>query len=277
MIVSFHPCFVGDANHICAGRPPGDTDLAAIRAADAVVLPQGCSRQLFDMARANCRHVFPDYETKFRYPGKIGQTRLFRKLRVQHPKTVTFETCEAFFSRCPDWQKHPPLAYPLVFKLDWGGEGEAVTLIRSSDDLSAALDHAHRCELSGQNGFLLQNFIPGQSRTLRITVIGTRFISYWRVQPDGGRFIVNLADGGIVDHDSDPDLQQVAKTTVRDFCRKTGINLAGFDMLFSPDGTPLFLEINYFFGRRGLGGSQAYYRMLITEIERWIGSLDRRS
>jgi ribosomal protein S6--L-glutamate ligase len=30
------------------------------------------------------------------------------------------------------------------------------------------------------------------------------------------------------------------------------------------------LEINYFFGRRGLGGSDAYYKVLKREIQNWI-------
>jgi ribosomal protein S6--L-glutamate ligase len=33
------------------------------------------------------------------------------------------------------------------------------------------------------------------------------------------------------------------------------------------------LEINYFFGRIGLGGSQEYYRILRKAIKRWIASL----
>ena len=30
------------------------------------------------------------------------------------------------------------------------------------------------------------------------------------------------------------------------------------------------LEINYFFGRRGLGGSDAYYEILNREIHNWL-------
>lgn len=59
------------------------------------------------------------------------------------------------------------------------------------------------------------------------------------------------------------------------FCEKTGINLAGVDLLFPSDRTldPLFLEINYFFGRRGLGGSDRWYAILNAEIETWLKSL----
>jgi len=49
--------------------------------------------------------------------------------------------------------------------------------------------------------------------------------------------------------------------------------MAGFDLLFSSERknrTPLFLEINYYFGRRGQGGSERFYEILIAEIEKWI-------
>jgi len=49
--------------------------------------------------------------------------------------------------------------------------------------------------------------------------------------------------------------------------------MAGFDLLFSSERknrTPLFLEINYYFGRRGLGGSERFYEILNTEITKWL-------
>ncbi|MBW1899334.1 MAG: hypothetical protein JRI61_09775, partial [Deltaproteobacteria bacterium] len=61
----------------------------------------------------------------------------------------------------------------------------------------------------------------------------------------------------------------------REFCGITVINLAGFDFLFpanEEEPLPFFLEVNYFFGRRGLGGSEAYYQVLNREILRWITS-----
>ncbi len=85
MIVSFHPLFEGDKNIICAGRQPDRKDLAAIRAADAVILSQGCYRSLYEMARENCRHVFPNYDARFEFPGKINQIKLFRRAKVAYP------------------------------------------------------------------------------------------------------------------------------------------------------------------------------------------------
>ena len=59
MILSFHPIIEADENLICAGRLPEESDLEAIRRAEAVILSQGSSEALYRMARANCPHVFP--------------------------------------------------------------------------------------------------------------------------------------------------------------------------------------------------------------------------
>lgn len=111
---------------------------------------------------------------------------------------------------------------------------------------------------------------------LRVAVVGERTITCWQVLEESGTACANLAMGGAIDTASDSDFQDLASCSVRAFCNATGINLAGFDILApvrEPTVHPIFLEINYFFGRHGLGGSQAYYRMLNAEIERWITGL----
>ena len=57
------------------------------------------------------------------------------------------------------------------------------------------------------------------------------------------------------------------------FCRRTGIDLAGLDVIFDVEANPpkpLLLEINYYFGRVGLGGADAYHRILAAEIRTWL-------
>ena len=111
---------------------------------------------------------------------------------------------------------------------------------------------------------------------MRVVVIGDQFFSYWRVQQDPTAFFTGLKAGAIIDHDKAPELQQAGRAAVRDFCSKTGINLAGFDLLFPEDKkepAPLFLEINYFFGRRGLGGSFRYYELVEKAVGAWLESI----
>jgi ribosomal protein S6--L-glutamate ligase len=276
MIVSFHPLFEADKNIICAGRNPDKSDLAAIRAADAVVLPQGCRQNLYEMARQHCDFVFPNYDARFRYPEKIGQIRLFRATNTPYPETRAFDDMASFRREFGAKPQRLPFAWPFVFKLNWGGEGDTVYLIDSFEALQVRLQQVDIFEKSGQKGFLIQEFIPNRNKTLRVVRIGRQYIVYWRVLKNQTGFLANLSKGATIDFDSDPDLQKSAITIIEALCKKTGINLAGFDAIFSAeqnDRQPLLLEINYFFGRKGLGGSRAYYKILQSEIQQWLNSL----
>lgn len=290
MILSYHPCFVGDRNLLCAGRAPDETDQAAIIQADAVILPQGCGIALFEMAKNHCAHVFPDYGKRFAYPGKIGQARLFREFGIRHPETQTFFSMADYRACAADGTAPDGFSWPIVFKFDWGGEGDNVMRVDTPEDLQAALKRAATYERSGQNGFLIQEYIPAAGRSLRVVVIGDHVTAYWRVQPDETIFTAGISKGAVIDAASDPELRKSGMDRVRQFCGRTGINLAGFDLLFADrpenskrDMEPYFLEINYFFGRTGLGGSFRFYELLCAEITAWLNSLglaitnDRRS
>ncbi len=276
MIVSYHPLFEADRNILCAGRHPDAQDLAAIQAAKAIVLGQGCYQSLYEMARANCPNVFPNYDVKFKYPGKIGQIKLFREFNAKHPSTEFFLNIASFQKRNRQKPDSFPSEYPIVFKLDWGGEGETVYLLNSVEQLQEIIKQTGKFEKSGQAGFLLQEYIPSDNKTLRVAVIGQQIVSYWRIQQNSGAFHTNLSKGAVIDSEAEPGLQQKAVAVVKELCQKTGINLAGFDAIFSSeieDPEPMLLEINYFFGRRGLGGSEAYYKILHEEIQAWLAGI----
>ena len=123
MIVSFHPLFEADKNIICAGREPNGEDLAVIRTADAVILSQGCHRRLHEMARENCSHVFPNYDARFTYPGKINQIKLFRKVGIGHPASEIFSDVTSFEQKYHEGLTKQSFNFPLLFKFDWGGRG----------------------------------------------------------------------------------------------------------------------------------------------------------
>lgn len=277
MILSYHPIFEADENIICAGREPDEDDRTAMKSARAVILPQGRNPALYEMARNTCPNVFPNYDARYEHPGKTGEIRLFRRFDALHPGASIFPDV-ASFHREFDLERGPlPFDFPFVFKFDWGGEGETVYLIKSGRELNDALQKAGSYEKGGHRGFLIQEYIPLRKGTLRVVVIGKRFISYWRIRKDPESFLDSLAKGGRIDAHADPDFQRVAVRAARALCRKSGIDLAGFDVIFPrrSDGiTPYFLEINYFFGRRGLGGSEKYYEILIEEIENWLREID---
>jgi ribosomal protein S6--L-glutamate ligase len=283
MIFSFHPCIEGDVNILCAGRPPGDEDVAAAKKARSIILPQGVTEQLYRLCRTHCPHVFPNYDARFDYPGKLGQIRLFQKNKVSFPPTVVFSDINTYREAFEKVKSYTlPFDFPCVLKLNEGGEGEGVFLLKNQKDWETALGNVAQAERSGQKGFIVQAHIPNEGRTLRVVVIGEQFFSYWRIQEDKDVFQSNLRTGARIDHNLSPELQEAAIEAARNFCRRTGINLAGFDFLFPQDAAepqPLFLEINYFFGRRGLGGSFKFYELLEKAVEEWLvsrGSVGRR-
>jgi ribosomal protein S6--L-glutamate ligase len=222
------------------------------------------------MAKNNCANVFPNYDIRFRYPGKIGQIKVFLEKSVPHPPTEIFHNVADFKRRYGGFESP---ALPLVFKFDWGGEGDTVFLVRSSSELEQIILHAARCEASGQSGFLLQQYIPAGSRSVRVTVIGGSILSYWRTSENQNGFYSNLSKGAKIDQAADPQHREAAEKLVRQFCSSTGINLAGLDVIFDEgqdNPLPFLLEINYFFGRVGIGGSTEYYRILRKAIKRWL-------
>jgi len=196
-------------------------------------------------------------------------------MKVPHPQTKAFSSLADFWEAINKPADLSTLKYPLVFKFDWGGEGDNVSLIEKPEALEAILKKAKNYEKTGQFGFVLQKFIPSRGMSLRVVVIHTKYISYWRRQENQDRFYTNLKMGAKIETESHPRLQTAAINAARSFCEKTGIDLAGFDFLFSEKSLvknivePLFLEINYFFGRRGLGGSEKYYQILRKEIDDW--------
>jgi ribosomal protein S6--L-glutamate ligase len=280
MILSLHPLFKGDRNLNPAGRPPTDADENLMRQASAVILPQGCSEPWYTLARRHKQHVFPNYDARWRFPGKIGQIRMFQRYGWRHPRSLVFPNSDTYRLIGPPAEDPKQLGLPLVFKFDWGGEGDTVYLIENQAQLDARLQQAQRYENTGQSGFLLQEFIPDQRRSLRVVVIGSYRLIYWRVGPRADTFLHSVAGGALCDFDADIDLQRKALKVTETICECTGINLAGLDFLFDPtdpgnlDPEPLLLEINYFFGRRGIGGSKRFYRILRLEIHQWLRSIN---
>ncbi len=271
MVVSFHPMLRGDINFLCAGRLPVREEIAAMRSARAVLLPQGCPAPLYHAAREACPHLFPDYDARFGYPGKIGQIALFRSFRLPHPQTFVFRSVREFVASRDMFK--PTRRQPIVFKFDWGGEGETVFLVCSRKELDARIAWSERLEGSGQRGFLLQEFVPCGARSLRVVVIGGRRLAYWRKQENAAEFRAGLAAGARIDRRSEPALRRRGVELVSRLCRLTGINLAGIDLIFDEredPPAPLLLEVNYRFGRTGIGGSAGFYRLLREAARRWL-------
>jgi ribosomal protein S6--L-glutamate ligase len=160
------------------------------------------------MSRDHCSNVFPNYDARFDFPGKVGQARLFQKIGAPFPLTYPFDTISDYYADLGDQGRTGPLELPCVFKSDWGGEGEGVFFVKTTEDLEQILRKAQDNEQSGQKGFLLQAYIPSRNRSLRVVAIGDEYFSYWRVLEDPSRFVTSLKAGAVIDRDTDADLQK---------------------------------------------------------------------
>ena len=277
MTLSFHPCIDADLNAIVAGRAPGPEEEAMVKGADAVILPQGVREDLYDLCRKYADRLFPNYDLRFQRPAKIGDISLFRTLDSPHPKTFLFRDAADYHSCFPTGKDPFPLSFPFVVKGNYGGEGRMVYRIHSEQEMHNILGQLEAMKTSGARGFVIQQWIDHGGRDVRVVILHDRLISYWRVQRDPRQFLTNLSAGGTIDLRSDHHLLEKSEDIVHHFCKQTGINLAGIDLMFDKDDEskrPLFLEINYWFGRKIFGSSETYYAKLKRAVKRWLATFD---
>jgi ribosomal protein S6--L-glutamate ligase len=281
MILSFHPCFDADVQIILGDRKIDSRDLELIRKATAIILPQGCSAQLYDACSSSNALTFPNYEMRFKYPGKMGQSLMFKHFRCPHPKTLIWKTVKEFkrqYQR-PDAFPHK---LPFLIKANKAHEAEGIHLVKDGHSQRAALEHLAHLERADLSGFVTQEFIPTEGNVLRAVIIGNRIVTYWKRPNRQGTIITAVSRGAVIDPDWRPDLQEKVKAQACEFSKAAGLDLAAIDFVFpfsEKDPEPLFLEVNYYFARRGLGGTLNYYRLLHQAISEWLAEagLDPKS
>jgi len=276
MIVSFHPRFKGDVN--LRLTPKGgftSKEAETITEARAIIVTQYIKAHQYKFCMARCSNIFPNYANRFGFEGKYGNTQLFRMFSAPHPETVCYESVEDFETRHFTNQE-PLMPFPFVLKGDRGGGGWAVFLVRNRHELIERLETLADTYLHATKRFISQAFIPHGGSDLRVVVIGKMIKTYWRCQHKPGEFRNNVGRGAVINYNLDSKLTREGINCVQKFSSKTGINLAAFDVLFDkeqPEPKPLFSEINFLFGRKGLGGSAPFHELLYQAVQRWIKEL----
>jgi len=170
-------------------------------------------------------------------------------------------------------KKNLPHRIPFLIKADKGHEGEGIYEIIGHSELESVLDHLSDLENAGGSGFISQELISTEGNVLRAVILGHRIITYWKRPEKPGKIITTLSRGARIDRNWRKDLQEKGRSQAKNFSAATGVNVAAIDFvlpLSHPDPHPLFLEINYYFGRRGLGGSFKYYRLLFQAVQEWL-------
>ncbi len=258
--VSFDPETRAEEN-VPPFSPLEDSRLVTlIGGAMGVILPVYLTPARYESITRHAADWFPRLESRYLYRGKCSQIRLFRKLGVRHPQSLLFHSPSAVveYVRLGDlsW------SYPLVLKGDSGGGGISVFPVHDFNNLQKYV-----VRLKENEPALLQQWVHHGGRDLRVVVYGDDALSYFRV--GDGSFYNNVCRGGRLDHHSDPAIREKGCRTVLDFCCRANIHVAGFDLMFPDQGPPVFVEINFHFGRKGLGGSREHRNHMRKAIEQW--------
>lgn len=230
-----------------------------IRAARGVVMPRGITRKRYRRIASIAKNWFPNLDAKYDYSGKTKQAVLFQQLKVRYPRSILYPNPQSLLDAV---QKAIPLDYPFVLKGDKGGGGSRVFPVACRRDLINGLDR-----LPSEEPLLIQRWIPHGGMDLRVVVVGAKMVSYFRV--GGGNFYNNVCRGGRMQPEIFPELQDRGQAAVAKFCQLTSINLAGFDLMFPDKGPPVFIEINFNFGRKGLGGTPGFKKLFRQAVELW--------
>ncbi|MBW2259778.1 MAG: hypothetical protein JRF18_04925, partial [Deltaproteobacteria bacterium] len=252
-----------------------DKDTKLIASCRAAIVTQSIKAHQYAACKEYCSNLFPDYTYRFGFEGKCGNIDLFRRFNAPCPETICYESVEDFRFRHFKGQE-PVMSFPFVLKGDRGGGGWAVFLIENEHDLMMRLDILDDDSLHAARRFIAQEYVPHGGRDLRVVVIGKTSKAYWRCQNKPGEFRNNVGRGAAIDYEIDPELRDEGIACVEGFCSKTGIDLAAFDVLFDrsqESPKPLLSEINFLFGRKGLGGSLRFYELLNEAVRRWIDNL----
>ena len=230
-----------------------------IRFARGVVMPRAVTEKRYRKIAAMAQDRFPNLDGRYSYYGKTRQALLFRRLKVRHPRTVVYQNPQSLMDA---EGKALILDYPFVLKGDTGGGGSGVFPVTCRNELLNGLER-----LPSREPLLIQKWIKHGGMDLRVVVIGARVVSYFRV--GSGSFYNNACRGGRIHPDIFPELQNSGIAAVARFSHLTGINLAGFDLMFPDNGPPVFIEINYNFGRKGLGGTPGFRRLFQEAVGLW--------
>ena len=258
--VSFDPRMPMEENLPTFSSMEDPRVVGLVKDAAGVFLPTYVTPSRYDSIVRHSRSWFPRFQAKFRYCGKIRQVRLFRKLGVPHPPSLLFRNPEHLRSFFP--KRGSPWGYPFVLKGDTGGGGSRVFPVRHPQELEVRL-----AGLPPDEPVLIQQWVDHGGKDLRVVVYGDAAVSYFRI--GGGTFYNNLCRGGREDHASCPELQEMGRFAALDLCARAEIDLAGLDLMFPPRSRPVFVEINFHFGRKGLGGTPGHRRHLSEAVRRW--------
>jgi len=151
--------------------------------------------------------------------------------------------------------------------------GDNVFLVHALEELAGLAGRLDTTCAHGPSGLVLQEHIETGARDCRVVFIGGWRDVFWR-KGAAGEFRANLSQGGTVVRDEDIADLAKAKALAQRLRRAAELDVAAVDLIFNPEGDPLLLEINHYFGREAIGGGDVFRRRYFQAVQGWLAGLD---
>jgi RimK family alpha-L-glutamate ligase len=222
-----------------AERVSPDEALTRVGPADAAlarldVLPtlDGIEQGTWDLARleAEGRLVLNRLRALLTMHDKLLTARILTSAGIPHPRT------RHIAHRIPE-----AIEEPFVLKPRFGSWGSDVHLCRTRAVGRSCLDELSTHTWFRKHGVLAQELVPPMGRDLRIVVAGGTVVGAVERYAAPGEWRTNVALGGRRPP-TDPPL--AARELALGAAAAAGADLVGVDMLPTPDGSWVVLELN---------------------------------
>lgn len=128
------------------------------------------------------------------------------------------------------------LGYPMIIKESFGSFGQQVYLANNFSEAEKIADKI------GSKEFIMQEFISFSSGCdVRVNVVGGKVVSAMKRKSVTGDFRSNISNGGVTEKFKlTSNIEEIAIKT----CKGLGLDFAGVDVLFLPDGKNMICEVN---------------------------------
>lgn len=266
MVLSFHPIIKADINLSVAGKSSlSKGAIEAIKKADAIILPQIAPIFLYEMVIEKQKPHFPDQTLRFQWKDKADQLRSFDEWEIPYPKTFIFESLKSFMET--DLSKFSSLGYPFFLKSALEHEGQGIILVKDEQDLNHIRAKLPAFLITGP--ILAQEYISTNGCVLRVVSLYKFHLAYWKKDETE---IVSISRGARILRRYRKDLIQKGIQEILRLKDKVRLDLAAVDIVFNMEkpSLPYLLEVNFFFGRKGLGGRKGFYKLLLRAIQSWL-------
>lgn len=162
---------------------------------------------------------------------KLATSRVLAGAGIPHPRTVHVTSPTAPL----------PFAAPVVVKPRFGSWGRDVALCQTADELRSVLELDWNRRWFRAHGALVQELVPPVGHDLRLVVAGATVVGAIRRVAAPGEWRTNVALGAAREPVAPPaEACEIAVAAAR----AIEADLVGVDLLPTPDGSHVVLELN---------------------------------